>query len=69
MEFYLPEHRSDWLSIDCKENSNKSNDVSINLISCNFHIVDVIIDYAYENRADWADSVNNVKRKIELCPG
>lgn len=68
MELNLPKHGCDGFSIDSKEDSNKSNDVSIDLISGDFHIVDIIIDNTYKNRANWADSVYDVKREIKLWP-
>lgn len=52
MELNLPKHGCDGFSIDSKEDSNKSNDVSIDLISGDFHIVDIIIDNTYKNRAN-----------------
>ena len=68
MELHFPEHGSDCFSINCEENSNEGYDVAVDLVSGDFHIVDVVINDAYEDRPDWADSMYDVKREVELSP-
>lgn len=62
MELYFPKHRSYKFSINSKEDSNKSNNIAINLISSNFHIINIVINNTYKDRTNRANSMNNIQR-------
>jgi hypothetical protein len=68
MKFNFPKHLCNRLTIDCKKDANECNKVAVNLISCNFHIVDVVIDNTYKYRADRSDGMNDVQWKVKLSP-
>lgn len=68
MELNFPEHGGNGFSIDSKEYPNECNDVSIDLIFGDFHIVDIVIDNAHKYRSYRADGMNDIKWEIELSP-
>ena len=68
MELNFPEHWGDCFAVDCKEDPNECNDVAVNLISGDFHIVDVVIDNTNKHRPDGANSMYDIQREVELSP-
>ncbi len=68
MELNFPEHWGDCFAVNCEKDTDEGNYIAVDLISGDFHIVDVVIDDANEDGPDRADGMNDVKRKIELGP-
>ncbi len=60
MELNLPEHWGYGFTIDREEDTYEGDDISVDLISSDFHVIDIIVDDTYEYWPYGADCVHDI---------